>query len=162
LLGAGRVRFAAVSEVGVQGSCGPVVSAVGALASPSAAVFRAFASRARPAVYAFQCGLHIRPRPSFWLGWLGKSSTGASWGSIPNRAEPMHLRRSVITVVVLSVAAARLAVGRPSITPIARRSKSEEPGDNGTRRRLAQPDRRPRRGRTGGSGPQPAELARPS
>jgi hypothetical protein len=70
----------------------------------------------------------MRPRPSLWLGWLGKSSIGASWDSIPNRAEPMHRRRSAMAVV-LSLAAAGLAVGRSSITPIARRCKSEDPGD---------------------------------
>jgi hypothetical protein len=47
-------------------------------------------------VYWFQWGLHIRPMPSFWLGCFGKSSAGASWGSIPNRAEPMHLRTCAV------------------------------------------------------------------
>jgi hypothetical protein len=138
---------------------------VGGTASASLAAFRAFASRARPAVYRFQCGLHIRPRPSFWLGWLGKSAMGASWASIPNRAEPMHRRRSGI-VIVLSSVAAGLAVGRPSITPIARRCKSEDRGDDGVapwgpQRRLAQPDRRPRRRRASRARAEPPELAYP-
>jgi len=52
---------------------------------------RVFASRARAVVYWFQWTSHMRPSPSLWLGWTGKSATGASCGSIPKRAEPMHL-----------------------------------------------------------------------
>ena len=36
--------------------------------------FRATAALRSAFVYSRQCGLHIRPRPSFWLGWTGKSS----------------------------------------------------------------------------------------
>jgi hypothetical protein len=35
-------------------------------------------------VYWLQWGLHIRPRPSFPLGWIGKSPEGASCAAIPN------------------------------------------------------------------------------
>ena len=77
----------------------------------------------RPAVYWFQWGLHIRPSPSFWLGWTGKSATAASWASIPKRVEPMHLRRSAIADV-LSLVAAHLATGRTSITPLTPQSKA--------------------------------------
>ena len=65
------------------------------------AAFLAFASRARPAVYWFQWGVHILPRPSFWLGWIGKSSGRASWGSIPKRADPLHRRRLVASSVIV-------------------------------------------------------------
>jgi len=71
--------------------------------APGADVADAAAFR-RAAVYWFQWTLHILPNPSFWLGWTGKSASGASWASISNRAEPMHLRRSVMSVV-LSLAA---------------------------------------------------------
>ena len=47
-------------------------------------------------MYWFQWVLHMRPSPSFWLRCAGKSSIGASWGSIPNRAEPMHFRMSAM------------------------------------------------------------------
>jgi hypothetical protein len=130
------------------GSAGATFAGV----SPSAAL-RARAALRRPVVYAFQWGLHIRPRPSFWLGWAGKSVTGASCASIPNLVDPMHLRMSVISLV-LSLANADLALRRTSITLLARRCKPERswshdesegrrsaPGDG-----LAQPDRRFRRG----------------
>jgi hypothetical protein len=66
--------------------------------------------------------LHIRPRPSFWLGWAGNSLTGASCASIPNLADPMHLRMSVMASV-LSLADAHLASRRTSITLFRRRCK---------------------------------------
>jgi len=75
-------------------------------------------------VYAFQWGLHIRPRPSCWLGCAGKSVIGASCASIPNLVDPMHLRMSVISFV-LSLANADLALRRTSITLLARRRKAE-------------------------------------
>jgi hypothetical protein len=67
--------------------------------------------------------LHIRPRPSFWLGWTGKSVAGASCASIPKRVEPMHLRRSAMSVV-LSLLAAHLAAGTTSITRLALQCKA--------------------------------------
>ena len=41
---------------------------------------------------ARQWGVHIRPRPSFWLGWTGKSSASASCAWMPKRVEPMQRR----------------------------------------------------------------------
>jgi hypothetical protein len=64
---------------------------------------------------------------------------GASWGSMPNRAEPMHLRISTM-VAVLSSLAADLATGCVSITHVWRRCKVEVRHDN----RLEEQDRRPR------------------
>ncbi len=58
---------------------------------PSSAL-RASAALRSALVYWFQWGLHIRPRPSFWLGWAGKLPVGASWASMPYLADPMHLR----------------------------------------------------------------------
>ncbi len=46
------------------------VAATSGAAASSAAV-RASAAFRRALVYWFQCVLHIRPRPSFWLGWAG-------------------------------------------------------------------------------------------
>ena len=48
------------------------------------------------AVYWFQWGLHIRPRPDFWLGWAGNSVTGASCATIPSVVEltPVDMARS--------------------------------------------------------------------
>jgi hypothetical protein len=80
---------------------------IGSGSAPGSDVADAAAFR-KAAVYWFQYTLHILPRPSFWLGWTGKSATGASWASISKRAEPMHLRRSVMSVV-LSLAVAHLA-----------------------------------------------------
>jgi hypothetical protein len=68
--------------------------------------------------------LHIRPRPSFWLGWAGNSVTGASCGSIPNRSDPIHVRMSAVAFV-LSLADADLAWRRTSITLSSRRCKAE-------------------------------------
>jgi hypothetical protein len=65
----------------------------------------------------------MRPRPSRWLGWTGKSSGGASWASIPNFAEPMQRRSGSIGAgfvlamsVVLSLTNADLAFGATSLT----------------------------------------------
>jgi hypothetical protein len=112
------------------------VTAASVVPSPSAAL-RASAAFRSAFVYWFQCVLHIRPRPSFWLGWTGKSSIGASCASIPNFADPMHLRISAMSVV-LSLVNADLALRRTSITPVARRCKAEDrapPDDQDERRR---------------------------
>ena len=95
--------------------------------APPSAAFRARAALRSAFVYWFQWALHIRPRPSFWLGWAGKSAAGASCASIPNFADPMHLRMSAMSFV-LSLADADLASGRTSITLSARRCKAEHGG----------------------------------
>ena len=69
-------------------------------------------------------GLHIRPRPSFWLGWAGNSVTGASCASIPNRSDPMHMRMFAMSLV-LSLADAHLASRRTSITLSSPRCKAD-------------------------------------
>ena len=106
--------------------------------APSSAALRVTAAFRSARVYWFQWGLHIRPNPSFWLGWAGKSLAGASCASIPNFADPMHFRMSAMSVV-LSLAAAHLAFGSPSITLLARRCKVEDPespdDDEGARQR---------------------------
>ncbi len=127
------------------------IGATSAGATASAAL-RARASLRSALVYWFQWGLHIRPRPSLWLGWAGKSPTGASCASIPNFADPMHFLMSAMSFD-LSLADADLAFGDPSITRLARRCKVEDrqsPDDDQDARRgdprLAQPDHRLRRG----------------
>jgi len=88
-----------------------------------------------------------RQRPSLWLGCAGDSVTGGSCASIPDRADPMHVRMSAMSLV-LSLADAHLASGRTSITPSARRCKAELRRPQGDREnrghrpagRLAQPD----------------------
>ena len=77
-------------------------------ASPPAAL-RASAAFLSALVYWFQWGLHIVPRPSLRLGWIGKSSRGASCASIPNVLLPLHLRMVVAIVVLLSLAHADVA-----------------------------------------------------
>jgi len=50
----------------------------------SAWALRASAALRSALVYWFQWGLHITPKPSLRLGWIGKSSGGASCASIAN------------------------------------------------------------------------------
>jgi hypothetical protein len=91
--------------------------------------------------------LHIRPSPSFWLGWAGNSVTGASCASIPNRSDPMHLRMSAMSSV-LSIVDAHLASRRTSITLSPPRCKADlrwSPDERGRPGRgLAEPDHRVR------------------
>jgi hypothetical protein len=114
--GPGALPFARRGFVGT--TSGVVSTGSGATSAALAAVdaFR------RAVVYWFQWTLHIRPSPSFWLGWTGKSSTGASCASIPKRVEPMHMRSSAISFV-LSLAVAHLTTRRTSITRLAPQCK---------------------------------------
>jgi hypothetical protein len=77
-------------------------------ASTASVAFLAIEALRSAFVYAFQWTLHIRPRPSFWLGCTGKSAAGASCASIPNRADPTHLRLAPAS----GVAALRFAKDR--------------------------------------------------
>jgi hypothetical protein len=83
-------------------------SGSGVSASASAA-FLAIDALRSAFVYAFQWTLHIRPRPSFWLGWTGKSAAGASCASIPNFAEPMHRRMALVSGVAARFSASSIA-----------------------------------------------------
>ena len=86
-------------------------SGSGAGASDAASAFRATAALRRAFVYWRQWGLHIRPRPSFWLGWTGKSLGSASWASMPKRVEPMQ-RRVWVSVVMVVVSFGRSRASR--------------------------------------------------
>ena len=122
----GLRRLGSAWSSGPGGSHARAVSAAAASVAPSpSAALRASAAFRSALVYWLQWVLHIRPKPSFWLGWAGKSVTGASCASIPNFADPMHLRMSAMSLV-LSLANADLALRRTSITPVARRCKAED------------------------------------
>jgi hypothetical protein len=83
------------------GSSSGATSVAGA--GSASALFRATAALRSAFVYWRQWGLHMRPRPSFWLGWTGKSPGSASWPSMPKREEPTQRRIGVLVSVVMVV-----------------------------------------------------------